>query len=201
MTQDILGSLFSGKARLAVLRRLYQAPEGLTGREAARLAGFSHQQAHNELRQLAALGIVSVQRAGAALLFRLNSKNWLAGVLEMAFKKEKEWLGSLLKDASTGLPACVESLVLYGSAAAGALRPGSDIDLLAIVARPADKKAALAYFSEKSALILERYNLPLSPLVLTSAEFSGKYRQNDDFAREVLKRGRVIKGKRLTELL
>lgn len=201
MTQNILDSLFSGKVRLAVLRRLYEAPEGLTGREAARLAGCSHQQAHNELRQLAALGVVSVQRAGSALMFRLNSKSWLAGVLDLAFKKEKEWLDSLLKDASDGLPACVESLVLYGSAASGALRPGSDIDLLAIVARAGDKKTALAYFSEKSSAILERYNLPLSPLVLTNFEFRSRYRRNEDFARDILKRGRVVKGKRLTELL
>lgn len=202
MTYSLIEDVFAGRSRLAILRCLHGSPGALTGREVARRSGFSHQQAHVALRALASTGVVESVAAGPARLFRLNRKHWLVpGVIDAVFGAEKKWLACLLREASSGLPASVRSLVLFGSAARGSLRPGSDIDLLTLVRRAGDKKAVLDFFSGRSAAILERYRLPLAPVVLTVDEFRALYRAKDDFARTVLKTGSVVKGELLTEIL
>jgi predicted nucleotidyltransferase/DNA-binding transcriptional ArsR family regulator len=202
MTHSLIEDVFAGRSRLAVLRCLHASPGALTGREVSRRSGFSHQQAHVALRALTTAGVVESVAAGSARLFRLNRKHWLVSdVIDAVFGAEKKWLAGLLREASSGLPAAVQSLVLFGSAARGGLRPASDIDLLALVRRAGDKKAVMDFFSGRAAAILERYRFPLAPVVLTVDEFRALYRAKDDFARTILKTGSIVKGKLLTEIL
>lgn len=202
MTQAIMESVFSGKSRLSVLRCLYNAPQPLTGREIARRATLSPQQAHSVLKALVLLGIVELAVAAPAHLFSLNRRHWvITDVVRVIFDGEKNWLENMLRDLSLGLPPCVKALVLFGSGASGQLRATSDIDLLALVDDDRNKQAALAYFSGRSAETLARCHYPLAPVVLTLHEFRGKYKKKDEFVRTVLKTGRVISGKLLTEIL
>lgn len=202
MTQAIMESVFSGKSRLSVLRCLYYAAQPLTGREIARRSSLSPQQAHIVLKTLVSLGIVELAVAAPSHLFSLNRRHWvITDVVRVVFDAEKNWLDIMLRDLSLGLPPCVKSLVLFGSAARSQLRGGSDIDLLALVGEEKSKNKALAYFSGRSADTLARCHYPLAPVVLTLDEFKSKYKRNDDFARTVLKTGRVISGKLLTEIL
>jgi len=194
--------VFGRKSRLEILRALYDSGTELTGREVARRSGFSHQQAHNALRDLVALGIVERKTAGTAYLFGLNRKHWLiTDVAAVIFSKEKSWLNELLEELAGGLPRAVRSLILFGSAARSRLCPGSDIDLLALVGSDRDKKEAVDYFSGRSAGVLARYHYPLAPVALTVDEFRRQYRRKEAFAREILKTGRVVRGKLLTEIL
>ncbi|MCK5582482.1 MAG: nucleotidyltransferase domain-containing protein [Elusimicrobiales bacterium] len=187
---------------MEVLRRLYDSEKELTGREIARRSGFSPQQTHNELRALVSLGIVERKIAAPAHLFRLNRKHWVVkDVATVIFEKEKTWLNELLKEFGRKLPHSVKSLILFGSAARGQLRPGSDIDLLALIKNKKDKKETADCFSEYSSEILSRYHYPLAPVILTVDEFCKRYKQKDKFAREILKTGRVVRGKLLTEIL
>lgn len=198
ITQDIFGS----KSRLEILRCLYDSGEELTGREIARRSGFSHQQTHNELRALVSLGIAERKIAAPAHLFSLNRKHWvIKDVASVIFKKEKTWLDELLKEFGGKLPCSVKSLVLFGSAARDQLRPGSDIDLLALVGNEKDKKEAAACFSTHSSELLSRYHYPLAPVILTIDEFRKRYKQKDKFAREILRTGRVVQGELFTEIL
>lgn len=202
MTQSMIDTVFSGKARLGILRALYDSSQALTGRELARRSGLSPQQAHNVLKALVSLGIVDLTVAAPAHLFSLNRKHWvITDVARVIFESEKNWLDTMLGELSRGLPPSVKSLVLFGSAARSRLRGASDIDLLALIDDNKNKKAVLAYFTGRSADILARGHYPLAPLVLTLDEFRGKYKQNDDFIRTVLKTGRVIAGKLMTEIL
>ncbi|MDO8806342.1 MAG: MarR family transcriptional regulator [Elusimicrobiota bacterium] len=202
MTLSTLESIFSGKSRIQLLRCLYESSSGLTGREAARRTGLSPQQAHKVLNELAALGIVELTIAAPAHLFTLNRRHWIVtDVARVIFESEKNWLDNLLRDLSRGLPASVKSLVLFGSAASGQLRGASDIDLLALIEDGKDKQQVLSYFTGRSPGALARCHYPLAPVVLTLKEFRGKYRQKDDFTRTVLKTGRVVYGKLMTEIL
>ena len=64
-----------------------------------------------------------------------------------------------------------------------------------------NKSEALSYFTGRSAWALERCHYPLAPVVLTLAEFRGRYKRKDEFIRTVLKTGRVVYGKFMTEIL
>ena len=202
MTHSIVKDIFGRKSRLEVLHCLYDSKKELTGREIARRSGISHQQGHNELKVLVSLGIVQRKIVAPAHLFRLNRKHWVVkDVATVIFEKEKTWLNELLKEFSGKLPHSVKSLILFGSAACGRLHSGSDIDLLALVKNKKDKKETADCFTEHSSEVLSRYHYPLAPVILTMDEFCKRYKQKDKFAREILKTGRVVKGKLLTEIL
>ena len=202
MTMHIAQDIFGRKSRLEVLRCLYDSGESLTGREVSRRSGFSPQQAHKELKALVSLGIAERRVAAPSYLFNLNRGHWLVkDVAAVIFEKEKTWLDELLREFGGKLPHSVKSLILFGSAASGRLRPGSDIDLLALVRSKRDEKEAIACFTAHGAEMLSRCHYPLAPVILTLDEFRKRYRQKDNFAREILKTGRVIQGRLLTEIL
>jgi predicted nucleotidyltransferase len=202
MTYPITQDIFGRKSRLEVLRCLYDSGEELTGREIARRAGFSPQQTHNELKALVSLGIAERKIAAPSHLFRLNREHWVVkDVAKVVFEKEKLWLDELLKEFGRKLPHSVQSLILFGSAARGRLRPESDIDLLALVGNEKNRKEAVDCFSEHGSEVLSRYHYPLAPVILTMDEFRKRYRQNDKFAREIIRTGRVVQGKLFIEIL
>jgi len=202
MTNHSIDDIFGGKSHIKVMRCLYDLSQALTGREIARRSVLSPQQAHNVLAKLVSLGVVEMKIAAPAHLFSLNRRHWLiADVVRVIFYNEKNWLDNLLSELSRALPPSVKSLILFGSAASGLLRDGSDIDLLALVDDNKGKKEALSYLTGRSAWVLERCHYPLSPVVLTLDEFRGKYKEKDDFIRTVLKTGKVVSGKLMTEIL
>src|SRR5688572_16481252 len=86
-----LDALFSSPSRLAPLRALHLAPEGLTGRWVARRAGISPQAALNALDALAGLHLVTKQESGRSLIWFVARKHWLnAKLLGPLFASEKE---------------------------------------------------------------------------------------------------------------
>ena len=148
------------------------------------------------------LGVVELKIATPAHLFSLNRRHWaVADVARVMFDSENTWLDNMLRELCGDLPPSVKSLVLFGSAARGQLHGGSDIDLLVLIDNDRDSEEALAYFTGRSAWALARGNFPLAPVVLSLEEFRVKYRRKDEFVRTVLKTGRVVAGKLLTEIL
>ena len=198
----LLDDALSRPSHWKVLRCLHACIQGISGREIARQTGLSHQQAHNALRALAAMGLVERKVVAPAYVFRLNKDHWVfKEALSAIFSKEARWLEGLLETAARGLPRCARSLILFGSAAAGRLRPGSDIDLLALVARESEKKAVVDHFAERSAEVMSGFHYPLAPVVMSIEEFRLGFRKKNPFARAVLRTGRVIRGRLLTEIL
>ena len=202
MTHSIIENIFAGKARFGIMRCLYGATQALTGREIARRAGLSPQQAHNVLKGLVSFGVVELKIAAPSHLFSLNRRHWIvADVARAIFDGEKNWLDNMLRELCRTLPASVKSLVLFGSAARGQLRGASDIDILALIENDKYRDEAFSYFTGRSAWALAHCHYPLAPVVLTLGEFRAKSRQKDDFVRTVLKTGRVVAGKLMTEVL
>lgn len=202
MPASLSEHIFGRRSRLEVLRCLYGTFEEPTGREIARRVGLSHQQVHEALRQLEAWGIVGRKIASPAHLFRLNRDHWaVAKLLKPVFEGERKWLEDLLNGVSKGLPKGVVSLVLFGSAARGELRPKSDIDLLALVGTEGDKGKVAEYLAFKGGELRSKYHHPLRPVVLTVREFKDRYARGEDFARDLLKEGKAIRGKPAIRLL
>lgn len=201
-TQSAATQVLGSRSRLELIRCLYAARDGLSGREIARRAGFSHQQIHNELKGLVVLGLVERQVVAPAYLFRLNRDHWVVrDVLRIVFDRERRWLDGLLAGLRRGLPRCVVSLVLYGSAADGRLREHSDFDVLALVRGDGEKRGVVSHFADQSSDVLKRYQHALAPLVMTVEQFRRSYRRREGFARNVLRTGRVVSGRSLTEIL
>ena len=117
---------------LTVLARTEQP---LTGRRIAALARRgTHPAIQKVLDRLAAQGLVDVQPAGSARLYRLNRDHLLAAPV-LAAVAARETLLNRLRDAISSWEVPCLHASLFGSLARGEAGPDSDIDVL--VLRPA----------------------------------------------------------------
>lgn len=104
----------------------------LTGRSIAELAGErSHPSTLRALNRLVEQGLVSVQSAGRANLYRLNRDHLMApAVIELTRSGER--LRDHLVETITSWETPCLLAALYGSVARGQAGPASDIDLLVV---------------------------------------------------------------------
>lgn len=200
MVLDVLGS----KPKLRLLRYLSTHEGPLTGRALAQAAGVEAKRAAEALAELAATGIVQRRRAGRAFLYSVNRDNYVANeILLPAFLNERDWLERLGEEVRRSIPGIV-SVILYGSWAKRKARPGSDVDLL-LVASPKRNRTRVLQSSERidetRGRLSERFGLPVSLLVLNSAELRHRLRKHDPLLREIMAQGRVLAGRSLAEVV
>lgn len=118
---------------LTVLVRT-EAP--LTGRRVAELAGArNHTSTLRALNRLSHSGIVSVEPAGRARLYRFNRRHVLAPAIEALVQSVDELRMGLIEALKNWPVPCLHAS-LYGSVARGQAGEDSDIDVL--VVRPDD---------------------------------------------------------------
>lgn len=174
-----------GQARSAVLGTLLLHPEAsLHVRELARLTGASPGSLHRELRLLSDMGLLTRQEIGRQVHYRANTK--CPVYLELAgFLRKTAGLADVLRDALSPLGSKVQLAFVYGSVAAGAERPRSDVDLFVLgTAGFADLAHALA--DAQAALRRD-----VNPTVMTKREFAQRLAEEDGFARSVAAGQRV----------
>jgi len=80
-----------------------------------------------------------------------------------------------------------ERVILYGSYASGEERKGSDIDLLVIA--PCQERFFERMATVRALIRDLRKGLPVSPLVLTSAEIQERLKFGEQFIKEILEKG------------
>jgi len=174
-----------GQTRAAVLGALLLHPEdSLHVRELARVTGTSPGSLHRELRALADQGLLLRQEIGRQVHYRANPQSpvfaELAGLL-----RKTAGLADVLRDALAMLGKKVSLAFVYGSVAAGAERPNSDIDLMVL------GTASFADLARALADVHARLRREVNPTVMTPREFSRKLRKGDGFARSVAASPRI----------
>lgn len=114
-----------------VLGALVRAGAPLNLRTLARLAGISAGQASRVLPRLVELGVVRRTEVPPAALFELPARNFAAQVV----RDFSDAHGALLREmrrTAAKLKPVPASVILFGSAATGEARAGSDIDVLIV---------------------------------------------------------------------
>jgi predicted nucleotidyltransferase len=115
-----------------VLQVLAQADEGLSGRQIHKLAGSgSVAGVRLVLQRLAATGVVHVDDLGNSLLYRLNRKHLVAGIVEQLANLRRTLVDRLAEEISRWRISPVHASV-YGAIARGDGDLDSDVDLLLI---------------------------------------------------------------------
>jgi len=166
---DPLDDIFASASHVKLLRALLSLPSdmGTSGRDLARRAGVSHPRANQVLADLAEQGLVIVQRLARTDLYRANRHHALADPLGQLFELEPrlkfELLSLVARELKTRrLPVKVARI--FGSAARGAMRPSSDVDLALVTSR--DSVAAVeAAAQEIAETARERFGTRLNVLV------------------------------------
>lgn len=201
-----LDLILSSSSKLRLLRALHGTRSPMSGREAAAAAGVSVQPAQRALADLVAVGVVRRDDTRSQHLYTLNRENVLVqGALGQLFQAESARVGEVFRDlASTvagkaGRP--VEGVYLFGSAARGKDRVGSDFDVVAVVSAPPDVDAVHETLARSADQLSTRYGLRLSVLVLDLPKLRSMHDDGDALVTELLRDNRRITGKRLEALL
>lgn len=200
--REPLTKVLGSRPKVRLLRHLLRLRSEETGRELARALDLDHKTCHAALGDLAAQGVVRRRRAGRAFLYRIEEESFLVkNILRAAFRTEEtlreRYLGEFLRQ----LEAPPLSAILFGSVARGEERAGSDVDLLLVVrgnAAAVDVEAAVDRIAVS--LSLRFGNVP-QVVVMPLSEFRRRAGAGDPFLSEVLRTGRVVKGRSLSELM
>jgi predicted nucleotidyltransferase len=166
---DPLDDIFASASHVRLLRALFSLPSDMatSGRDLARRAGVSHPRANQVLADLAEQGLVVVQRLPRSGLYRANRHHALAESLGKLFELEPklkfELLSLLARELKARRLPVIEARI-FGSAARGAMRPMSDVDLALVTSREsvAAVEAAAQEIAEKAR---ERFGTRLNVLV------------------------------------
>ncbi|MGQ0816032.1 MAG: nucleotidyltransferase domain-containing protein [Gemmatimonadota bacterium] len=200
-----LDHVLGNRAKVRLLRALHASDAEMSVREAARIAQISHVAALKPLDELAFMGIVHRKLAGRQHLYRLNHDNPLNASLAELFQGERlrtDRLFERIRDIATR--AAGDDLVgayLIGSAVLGADKPGSDLDLLVLVARGGNAEDVMEEIASAAPALREELAVSLSPIVLLRSRFRTMYREQSGFAQAAVRGSRVIGGPTLQEIV
>lgn len=201
-----LDLILSSSSKLRLLRALHGTRAPMSGREAAAAAGVAVQPAQRALADLVAVGVVQRQDTRSQHLYTLNRENVLVqGALGPLFQAEAARVGDVFRDLASVVAGkagnAVDGLYLFGSAARGKDRVGSDFDVMAIASTPADVDGVHETLAQSTDQLYTRYGLRLSVLVLDLAKLRTMHEEGDALIAELLRDNRRITGKRLEALL
>lgn len=173
-----LDKILHSKAKMKILKQLFSEEVSMSERELASIVKVSHMTINRLMKELKALNLVSLEKAGNVNLWRVNRKSYAYHTLSRIIKgltetlKPIEHLKTIIRH---NLPkTMVKEAVLFGSIATGQERPNSDIDLFLLVKDKKTKDKIKPYIDKLFNLCLDLYGNRLSPYVLTEAELVKK---------------------------
>ena len=139
-----LDLLLGTQLKVRLLRALAQLHTPVSARQATRLAGVSV-KGTRALDELSKLGILDKREATAQHLYRLQEEHYFAAPLKALFAAEESKLRDVADLLSGELSDSPEVALgaIFGSAARGDGRSGSDFDVLVLVTEKAAADAVL----------------------------------------------------------
>jgi predicted nucleotidyltransferase len=189
-----LDPVFASPSHIAILRALLDSAEGMSGRQVARLAEVNHQACAVALGRLEELGVVTRQGSGQSQLFRLNRAHRLVRDLlvpllqgeRVIFRQALQRVGSLLAGRR------VQALV-FGSAARGEERKGSDLDLLWILPSAREASAIRQVADEVRATLRREWGIRVNVLILPQRSVARRQKLGDPLITNALREGIEVK--------
>jgi len=187
---DVLGS----KIKLNLLRVLSRTRSDHTGRELARLIGYSHNATRSALEDLERSGLVIQRQAGRANLYSIDQDNIIyTDILISAFRIEDELMDRVAETVAKQSGKELSSLILFGSVARSDEDPGSDIDMVLVFKDGTDLQEKEDSVHDAAVEIVRRFGNQLSPIIVTESEFEKKKRSKTGQWREIAQTGVLIK--------
>ncbi|SOY68623.1 conserved hypothetical protein [Cupriavidus taiwanensis] len=128
MHNALLGELFGGEKRLALLRALYLTPgKQYAPTELARLSGSNTGNVTHWLKRWTEVGLAIRSQDGRNIRYSASNSPLLAGLTDIVRRSDAG-----LEDVRNALPVEVEIAVVFGSVARGEEQATSDLDVLAL---------------------------------------------------------------------
>lgn len=200
--EHILDEVLGQKGKVKILRCLIFALSHLTAREIARRVGLTPWACIKSLRELEALGLVKMEKAGRSNLYVINHRNAIVmRMLFPLFKKEK----SFLKLATEWLIKRIQtkpiSIILFGSFARREENKKSDIDFCLLVRRSTEVEKAREEMLKIAPSFYEKYGRKLSFYISDIRSLKIKYEERMALVREIVRDGILLYGEPISELM
>ncbi len=195
-------------SKVAILRVL-ASRKGLkaTGREIAKLAGFSVPSTHDSLKALHERNILNLEIIGKQHIYSLNEDDRLVQkIIRPMFAAEggikDEICNFLLTEIKkAGIKREIVSLILYGSAQRGLAVKNSDVDVAVIVDRLANvSKVEDIFISTIQPRFKAYFGVQLDPYVKAASEFRDFLKKNLPPVSTLIKSYSVLNGKEPLEV-
>lgn len=186
---------------LRMLRVLLGGGPPMTGRALARVTGLSQSTAQRGLARLRQAGLVVVEHAPPALIYRANTEH-LAMPALAALVRLEEQLRARFAEQVAGWKRQPESLLVFGSVARGQATPASDVDIL--VVRPQDTEPDEETWQGQLADLADRTlrwtGRRASVIELSAAEARDGLAEREPYLVEADREGWLIAGRALQDL-
>jgi predicted nucleotidyltransferase len=196
-----MDAVFAAPSHLALLRALFDTPQGASGRELARLAGLSHQAANNAIARLEAMGLVRRVGRGRTFLHTLNTDHAVVTrLLRPLLEGERGVFREILKSVEKAVaPQCL-SATIFGSVARGSEGPASDFDLL-VVLRPDQRREPVSrVLSDLASTLSRSWGIRLNPITFTAAQVRRHLAEGHPLFAAALRDGIPLAGRPLREV-
>lgn len=197
-----LDNILGQSSKVKILRFLVKSQAQLNGREIAKNVGLSHVKVHTALKDLTSQGVVNMRSVGSSLVYWLNENHFLVkGIIRPAFEKEEGVFGQITKIILSNIkPPRPLSIILFGSFAKGDASADSDIDVVIVYCRK-NKELISKELSEAEKKITLLFGNHLASVPMAIGEFQKKLKKKDVFINEVIRTGKVIYGKNISEII
>ena len=196
---EIVGS----PSKLTILR-VFASRKGLkaTGREIAKLSGYSVPSTHESLKDLHSRNILNLEVIGKQHIYSLNEedrivKKMILPLFEAEGGVKDEIRDFLLKELKTaGIKQRIVSLILYGSVQKDKAVKRSDVDIAVVVDKAVDvKKVTDIFISRIMDKFKAYFGVQLDPYIKSAAEFRGRLKRNLPPVSTLMKSYTVLYGK------
>jgi predicted nucleotidyltransferase len=185
MHHTLSAVLFPGYRRRVLGLLLLHPDESLHGREIARRTGLPAGTLTRELKRLASVGLLTLERRGNQTLYQANRASpifsELAGIL-----RKTSGLVDVVAEALVSFSDEIDVAFIFGSVARGVETAGSDIDTLII--------GSVDFGSVVDALYAVQQKLAreINPKVFTVREWRKKLKDKDPFVMDVLAKPKIF---------
>ncbi|TAN60684.1 hypothetical protein EPN16_04775 [bacterium] len=189
--------------RLFVTRKNLKA----TGRQIAKLVGYSAPSTHDSLKTLHERNILKLDIIGKQYIYALNEDDRIVQkIIRPMFAAESniknEIRDFLLKEfRRTKIKAKIASLILYGSVQAETAKRGSDIDIAVVVSKATDlAPVENALLSEIAPKFKTYFGVQIDAYIKTAVEFKKRLKKNQPPVSTLMKSYSVLYGKEPLEI-
>ena len=195
-------------SKLAILR-VFASRRGLkaTGRQIAKLVGYSAPSTHDSLKNLNEYNILKLDIIGKQHIYTLNEDDRIVQkIIRPMFVAEsniKNEIRDFLLDEfkKTKIKAKIASLILYGSVQTEKAKKGSDVDVAVVVSRAADiRPVEDAFSSEISPRFKAYFGVQIDPYIKSADEFKKRLKKNKPPVSTLMKSYSVLYGKEPLEV-
>jgi len=202
--EDIIDS----PSKLAILR-IFASRRGLkaTGRQIAKLVGYSAPSTHESLKNLHERNILKLDIIGKQHIYALNEEDRIVQKIirpmftaESNFKNEiRDFLLDEFK--KNKIKTKIASLILYGSVQTEKANKGSDVDVAVVVFRAVDiRPVEVVFLSEIIPRFKIYFGVQIDPYIKSVYEFKQRLKKNKPPVSTLMQSYSVLYGKEPLEV-